>query len=173
MDEKTLSILEFHKILERLARHTTFSVGRELALSVRPVTDLEEAERLQAETDEARMLFDLRGDLPMGGAHDIRPLVENTLKGVPLTPEELLDVRSTLLRAGEVRRILTRLGPEFPNLTHLGRQIDPCSHVSEEIGKSIDDRGEVRDGASAELARIRRDERLAHSRLMNALQKIV
>ncbi len=173
MDEKTLSTLEFHKILERLARHTTFSVGRELALSVRPVTDLEEAERLQAETDEARMLFDLRGDLPMGGAHDIRPLVENALKGVPLTPEELLDVRSTLLRAGEVRRILTRLGPEFPNLTHLGRQIDPCSHVSEEIGKSIDDRGEVRDGASAELARIRRDERLAHSRLMNALQKIV
>ncbi len=173
MDEKTLTTLEFDKILERLARHTTFSVGRELALSVRPVANLEEAERLQAETEEARLLFDLRGDLPLGGAHDVRPLVENALKGVPLTPEEMLDVRSTLLRAGEVRRVLTRLGPEFPNLTHLGRQIDPCSHVSEEIGRCIDDRGEVRDSASAELARIRREERIAHGRLMNALQKIV
>jgi DNA mismatch repair protein MutS2 len=173
LDEKTLSTLEFHKILEQLAHHTTFSVGRERALAVCPVTDIEEAERLQAETEEARMLFDLHGDLSLGGAHDVRPLIENALKNVPLTPEELLDIRSTLLRAGEVRRTLTRLGPEFPNLTHLGRQIDPCSHVSEEIGKSIDDRGEVRDNATPELARIRREERIAHSRLMNALQKIV
>jgi len=173
MDDRTLKVLEYEKILKRMARHTTFSLGRERALALRPVFDLEEAERLQAETEEARLMFDLRGDLTLGGVHDVRPQVQEALKGIPLQPEELLDVQSTLERAAHVRRVLTRLGSEFPNLTSLGRQIDPCPHVVAEIARCIDDRGEVKDSASPELARIRREVRVAHDRLMASLRRIV
>ncbi len=173
MDERTLRSLEYEKILHRLAEHTTFSLGRELALSLRPVFELEEAERLQAETGEARLMFDLRGDLTLGGVHDVRPLVRQALKGTPLQPEELLDVQSTLERAAQVRRVLTHLGNEFPNLMNLGRQIDPCPHVTAEIARCIDEGAEMKDDASPELARLRREIKIARGRLMASLRRIV
>jgi len=57
MDSKTLGILEYPKILERLARHTTFAAGRELALKTRPTASLERARELQAETAAARLIL--------------------------------------------------------------------------------------------------------------------
>jgi len=45
--------------------------------------------------------------------------------------------------------------------------------VIEEIGRCIDERGEVLDSASEDLARIRRELRESHSRLMERLQRIV
>ncbi len=43
----------------------------------------------------------------------------------------------------------------------------------DEIARCIDERGEVLDSASDALARIRRELREAHSRLMERLQRIV
>ena len=53
MDEKSLGILEFNKILERLAAYTSFSAGRALAQALRPTADEREARRRQLETAEA------------------------------------------------------------------------------------------------------------------------
>ena len=47
---KTLATLEFDKILARLARHASFSAGRELALALRPSTNHAEVVRRQRRT---------------------------------------------------------------------------------------------------------------------------
>ena len=57
LDQKSLSILEFDKIRELVAAHTSFSGGRELALAMQPTTELEQAREWQAETREAVSLF--------------------------------------------------------------------------------------------------------------------
>ena len=59
MDEHTLRILEFDKILARLARHTSFSAGRELALALKPSTDRHEVIRRQRITGEAARFREL------------------------------------------------------------------------------------------------------------------
>ena len=58
LDQKSLSILEFDKIRELVAAHTSFSGGRELALAMQPTTELEQAREWQAETREAVSLFE-------------------------------------------------------------------------------------------------------------------
>ena len=40
MEEKTLHILEYDKIIERLADFATSSAGRELCLRLKPASDL-------------------------------------------------------------------------------------------------------------------------------------
>src|SRR5690554_5155111 len=104
MDEKTIGTLEYHKILERLAGYASFSASADLARALRPVTDFDEVKRRQARTSEARRLLDTNADARIGGAHDVRPLVDRAARGGVLEPSELLAVKDTLICARELAR---------------------------------------------------------------------
>src|SRR6185369_2879106 len=91
-----LDILEFDEIRQLLARHTSFSGGNGLALSLEPTSNFEDARRRQATTAEALQLPGLRPGLHLGGVHDVRPLAARAQVGGVLGPAELLDVASTV-----------------------------------------------------------------------------
>lgn len=173
MDARTLRVLEFDKIRDRLAGHTSFSLGRERALALMPTDDMQQAVVWQAETREARRLLDEKSDVHLGGVHDLRPLVEQASIGSTLTPMELLTVRSTLVRARTLSRTLDRLSEQFPNISDVSQRITVPGDVVDEIGRCIDERGEVLDSASEALTRIRRELREAHAHLMERLQRII
>jgi len=90
-----------------------------------------------------------------------------------LVPGELLDVRDTLVSGRTLRRAITRLRDQFPLLASTAGRIEECPNVVAEIARCINDRAEVVDGASPTLARIRRELREAHQRLMAKLERIV
>jgi DNA mismatch repair protein MutS2 len=176
MNAKYLQILELPKILERLAEHTSFSAGRELALSLQPSSDNEEVARRQGETSEARALLDDRPGLSVGGARDVRPLVDRAEHSAILLPDELLDIHGTLVSGRTLRRAITRLragANHFPFLASTAGRIEECPHVIAEIARCINDRAEVVDGASPKLARIRGELKVAHQRLLDKLDRIV
>ena len=75
MDSKTLSVLEYPKVLERLKTFCDFSASMELALSLEPTDSYDLALTRLAETSEARKLFSIQ-NLGIGGAHDIRAAVD-------------------------------------------------------------------------------------------------
>src|ERR1700736_3205496 len=91
-----IGTLEFDAVREQLARHTSFSAGRALALQLLPTSEVDEARRRLAATGEALQLPGLRPGLHLGGVHDVRPLAERARVGGVLGPEELLDVASTV-----------------------------------------------------------------------------
>lgn len=168
-----MRVLEFDKILERLAEHTSFSLGRERALALVPTDDIRQATVWQAETREARRLLDEKSDIHLGGVHDLRPLVEQAAIGSTLLPMDLLTIRSTLVRGRTLARTLGRLDQAFPNIADHAQRISVPADVIDEIGRCIDERGEVLDSASDNLMRIRRELREAHARLMERLQRII
>ena len=106
MDPKSLSILEFPKVLDALVSLTSFSAGSELAERLRPLTHPPLVARRQSETTQARALLDEKPDVSLGGARDIRPHVGRAEKGISLTATELLDVQSTVACARSLRRTL-------------------------------------------------------------------
>ncbi|HSJ57997.1 MAG TPA: endonuclease MutS2, partial [Anaerolineae bacterium] len=173
MEEKHLRTLEFPQVLQRLAQHTTFSAGRVLALALRPSPIYVEVEQSQRETAEARFLLDTAGGLPLGGAHDVRSLASNARRGAVLQPTDLLDIRGTLRAGGRVQRALERPREQVPLLADIAGRIEPCTRLAAEIDSSISDQGEVVDDASPALARIRREMRTAHDRLLDRLNNIV
>jgi DNA mismatch repair protein MutS2 len=173
MDNKHLHTLEFSQILGRLARHSSFSAGKELALALRPSPVLAEVQQRLQETREARHLLDTQGGVSLGGAHDIRSLARNAQRGAVLPPAILLDIQDTLRTARRVRRVVTRLRGQVPLLANVAERIEPCQALAQEIDRCISDQGEVVDGASAKLARIRREMRITHDRLQNKLNRII
>jgi DNA mismatch repair protein MutS2 len=170
MDTKTLHILEYPKILARLADFCDFSASAELARALSPTPDFEEAFERQAETSEARKLLSTQ-DLTIGGAHDIREHVDLAARGGVLEPKELLDVQNTLIATRNLRRNLEKQANDFPRLAELALRLPAPQGLVEAISRTIADNGEVLDSASDKLAGIRREVRVAHDRLMARLQK--
>ncbi|MFH2102419.1 MAG: endonuclease MutS2 [Chloroflexota bacterium] len=170
MDPKTLSVLEYHKILEHLAAHCDFSASAELARSLRPVNDYDQAVACLAETSEASRLLSTR-DMTIGGAHDVREQVDLAARGGVLDPQSLLDVQSTLVSCRDLRRSFERLGDEYPHLVEIALRLPAPSGLVEAISRTIADNGEVLDSASQKLAALRREVRIAHDRLTARLQK--
>ena len=173
MNPKHLATLELPKILERLARCADFSASKELALALLPTPYLPEARQRQAETSEARRLLALKPELSIGGARDVRPLLQQATLSATLLPNDLLEIRQTLLAGRNLKRTLVRLADQFPLLVDIAERIYECDALSQEIGRCIGPRGEVLDSASPELALIRRDLQAAHQRLLDKLNHIV
>jgi DNA mismatch repair protein MutS2 len=170
MDAKTLSVLEYPKILARLADHCDFSGSADLALLLRPTPDYLEASTRLAETSEARKIL-VTTDLSIGSAHDIREQVDLARHGGVLDPKELLDVQSTLLSMRALRRFFDKHSEAAPHLAEIACRMPAPVGVIEAIARCITDNAEVADSASPLLSDLRRQVRIAHDRLMSRLQR--
>ena len=171
--EKQLHTLEFPKILERLAYHAMFSASKALALALKPSPYLAEVEQRQAETREARHLLSVKVNVGVGGARDVRPLVERAKRGIILSALELVEIRQTLIAARDLQRTILRLAEAYPRLADIAQRIETCPGLVNEINQAIDERGDVKNNATPNLARIRRELETAHSRLMEKLNRLV
>ncbi len=173
MDAKTLQVLEFPKVLERLARHTVFAAGRARALALQPTGSLRRARALQDETSEARLLLAQHPEITLRGVRDIRAAVEDARRGIILAPDALLAIKATLARARDLRRSLTRHQQIVPRLADLAALLPPPLGLVDAIARTIDEKGNIPDNASPTLARVRADILLARQRLTRRLERMV
>ena len=173
MDEKSLVTLEYPKVLERLAAFADFSASAALARRMRPTADLPEALERQAITSEATRLLSVKSEAGIGGALDVRVLIERAKRSAVLTPSELLEVKSTLIAARELSRTFEHKQAEYPHLALIAEKLPPPPGLIETISRTISDRAEILDSASAKLAAIRAEIRIAHERLMSKLTHII
>jgi DNA mismatch repair protein MutS2 len=170
MDSKTLKVLEYPKIRERLKSFCAFSASMELALALEPTDSHDLALARLAETTEARRLFSVQ-DIGIGGAHDIRQAVNLAARGGVLDPQQLLDVKSTLISCRVLKKTLERKEEEYPRLSQIAVGLPESHGIVDAITRILSDRGEVLDSASPKLATLRREIKIAHDRLMSRLQK--
>lgn len=166
-------MLEFPKVLERLAAYADFSASAELARALRPTADLQEALARQATTSEARRLLSVKSEVGIGGARDVRPLAERAARSGVLLPAELLEIKSTLIAARDLYRTLENKQAEYPHLAAIAQPLNPPPGLIEAISRTISDRGEVLDSASPKLASLRSEIKVAHERLLSRLQKML
>ncbi|MCL5429246.1 MAG: endonuclease MutS2 [Chloroflexi bacterium] len=173
MDEKALNTLEFPKVLERLARHTVFPPSTERARALRPANGLDGAQRSLAETAEARLMLANDPQTSIGGARDIRLSLDNAVRGLALTPAELLDVKGTLVAARVLARKLVEEQSSFPLLAGIAEAMPSPAGVVDAISQAISARAEILDSASLKLGSIRSELGVAHERLLARMQKLL
>src|SRR5687768_290496 len=142
----------------------------ELALSLAAADSHDLALARLAETSEARKLFTVQ-DIGIGGAHDIRAAVDLAARGGVLDPQQLLDVKSTLISSRELKKSLERKTDEYPRLAQLAAGLPESHGMVDAITRVLSERGEVLDSASPKLGTLRREIRIARDRLMSRLQK--
>lgn len=172
MDSKTLNVLEYPKILERLAGFCDFSASMALARSLEPTDSYDLAVSRIAETTEARKLLSIQ-DVSIGAAHDVRNAADLAARNGVLDPHALLDIKSTLISCRELKKTFDKKEGEYPRLALIVDGLPETHGIVDAITRVLSDRGEVLDSASVKLADIRRKLKIAHDRLMTRLQKYV
>ncbi|PLT32336.1 endonuclease MutS2 [Bacillus sp. V5-8f] len=176
MNDKVLRTLEFDKIKEKLQFFASSAIGKEKASQLLPSPNFEEVVRWQEETDEAAKVIRLKGNVPLGGIFDIRPHAKRAQIGGMLSPQELMEIASTI-RAG---RILTRffdeLNEEWHKLDMLNEYINglvPLKELQQTITFAVGDHGEVLDSASEKLRALRNQLRTNESRVREKLETMI
>ena len=170
--DKALKTLEFDRIQEMLAAQTFFSPAREMALHLHPAYSLEEVQRSQAETRDALRLQDLRPSLSISDAKDVGPLVQAASLGGTLAGPDVVLIARTLAVVYFIQAALLRYKDTLPTLSHLGDALGDFRNLDQEIRRTLNPQGEVLDGASDLLRRVRSEEKVAHQRLASRFQEI-
>lgn len=173
MDQKTLNTLEYPRILSALVDLCHFNPARERAAQLQPLTDFDQIEVLQEETAEALALLTLHPGTTIGGARDLRPILEDAVRGVILEPNRLLQVKDTLVAARNLKRFMNKEPGEYPRLEWITNQLPDSLGLVSLISKVISEKEEVLDTASQKLSQIRRDLKVQHSRLKKRMDQML
>jgi DNA mismatch repair protein MutS2 len=104
---------------------------------------------------------------------DIDTLVETLrVEGTFLDCEQVLRLGITLSAAAAVVEII-RGSEQFTALNRLSSGVEPLTHIIKEIERIIDDRGNMRDNASPELAAVRREIRQSEGQVSKRLHSVL
>lgn len=108
MNEKSLRILEFNKIKDKIKKYARTNAGKEKVSDLAPYDNVYEINNKLDETNEALEVILDKGNPPLEGLFDIHEGVERARKGGTLTPEQLLKIGSTLRAARNMKEFFKR-----------------------------------------------------------------
>lgn len=165
--------LELDKVLSKLKAFVSSSDAKELIDSLEPETNINLAEALLNQTNDAHMLMARFGAPSFGGAKNVNNSLSRADAGGVLSMRELLDVAETLrtirhlcLWRSKNSGVETVLDALFDNLT-------PNKYLEEKITNAIISEDELSDNASPTLYDIRRKIRHCSSSVRDQLDKLV
>ena len=171
--EKSIRTLELPVVLEMLASLAVSDAAKEKCRGLSPVCDLEEAARLQEETQSARERLGLYGSPSFSGVKDVSRALNRADHGGVLNTRELLDVADLLTASRRVAEYDRDRQGEKTVLDHLFSALHTNKFLEDKIRGAILDEETIADSASPELADIRRKMRLAASKGRQILQRII
>ncbi len=171
--EKSIRTLELPVVLEMLASLAVSDAAKEKCRGLSPVCQLEEALRLQEETQSARERLGLYGSPSFSGVKDVSRALNRADHGGVLNTRELLDVADLLTASRRVAEYDRDRQGEKTVLDHLFSALHTNKFLEDKIRGAILDEETIADSASPELADIRRKMRLAASKGRQILQRII
>ena len=171
--EKSLHTLELPSVLGMLAQQAVGETAKERALALTPSPDAAEVRRRLQETTAAKTMMTVRGSPSFAGVKDVRPSLSRADLGGALNTRELLDIARVLQCARLVRSYIADDSVGKTSIDYLFHGLHANKFLEEKISTSIVGEDEIADGASPDLATIRRQMRAAAARAREALQKII
>ncbi len=164
--------LEFDKILARLRDCATSNFGKELAEKLKPDDDFDIVRENLSLTTEAVKIFAVSSP-PLGGFRDVRETFKKIRLGSVADAEELLNVLSTMYTMRQVKKFFKESEIDAPQLKSRATELEILGNLERQLENAIDDHGAVRDTASVELQKIRRELRNAQSRIKSEIFNIL
>jgi len=135
---------------------------------------------LLSQVREFRLLLEEYEDFPLSYFFDMRKSVSRIrLENTHLEEQELFDLRRSLDTINKIKKILSPeefvLGEEvkYPQLQMLAEEVMTFPYIIQRIDQILDKFGKIRDTASPELARIRRELKQAEGSVSRVLASIL
>ena len=160
MNSHALNVLEYRDALELVARNASSALGADAVRALEPSADLGWIESELARVEEMRAFLGGGDGWALPALPDVRePVRRLRIEGSVLEAAQLRDLGTLLGSSRSTRRaVLADGGAErFPLLALLADGLVEAEKDEAAIGRAIDESGDVRDDASPELSRLRRE----------------
>ena len=175
MNEKSLRILEYNKIIEMLSSKAHSKAGKLLCNGLKPIDNLNEVISSLQNTDDALKRLIKNGNISFAGNKDIRQSLLRLKKGSSLNALELLLICDLLEASSRVKSYLKKEHPddEDDSLDKYYAMLEPLTKHSLEIRRCIISEDEIADDASSELKAIRRHIKGTNDKIHSELTRMV
>ncbi len=171
--DEALAELEFAAVLELIAALATGPLGKARVRGRRPSGDVAWIRDELADAEELRRLVTDRRAPQPGPVPELAPtLARLRIEGSVLDGRALVELRHLLSASRQLVAELTSLEAEAPRAGALRRPV-PDRSLEKRLELSVDDAGEILDGASPALASARHEVRSTRSRLIQRLESIL
>ena len=175
MNQKSLKILEYDKIIKMLTSYAGSVMGKKLCEELTPTSDLNTILSMQEETGAALLRIYRQGNLSFLGGEDVKPSLLRLNMGASLNTTELLSV-SKLLSCVQTAISYCKIDErtEFADaLTYLFESLTPLTHLYQDITRCILSPDEIADDASPALKDIRRNIKGINAKVHQQLTQLI
>lgn len=171
--DKNLKALELDRVLEMLAREATCDDAKELALKLKPVNDIDEAQLLLSQTEDAYSLLARFGAPSFSGLKNVNNALSRAAAGGELNTSELLAIAGTLRAVRSLYEWYGHFSSVRTNLDFFFEGITVNKYLEAKIFSVIISEDEISDKASDELFEIRRKKRVKANSIREKLDGII
>ncbi|HJX54859.1 MAG TPA: hypothetical protein VJ801_18985, partial [Polyangia bacterium] len=169
--------LDWPELCARLAAQAESSRGAAACQALSLCESAAEARERMAEVSELQTLLRLGESLPGLGFPEIETHLQAVAQGAPLGPEELRQVADFCETAASARRFYGRIGQDArvqaPRMSKLAAGLGYHDELTRMARETFDAAGELRDGASPDLGRLRRERDMVAARVRSEADRLL
>lgn len=170
MNNKSLSTLEYNKIISRLVSFACSDGAKQILHKLEPMTDIDKINTALDYTNDALTRVYRKGSVDFSRIKDIRGSIARLKVGSSLNALELLNISMLLECAAHIKGYYEQRADSIQPLIDM---LDPVTLLNNAIKKCIISEDEISDDASANLRSIRRQKNIAADRIHTELNKIL
>ena len=170
MNYKSLTTLEYNKIIEKLVSFAASEPAKERLKKLVPMTDINDINHALAQTNDALRRIYAKGCVDFSGIKDIRASVKRLEVGSALSASELLNISSLLTCATHVKGYYE----EMPDsISDMFTMLDGVTSLNNSIKRAIISEDEISDEASPTLKSLRRQKANANDKIHSELTRML
>lgn len=170
MNNKSLSTLEYNKIISRLVSFACSDGAKQILHKLEPMTDIDKINTALDYTNDALTRVYQKGSVDFSRIKDIRGSIARLKVGSSLNALELLNISMLLECAAHIKGYYEQRADSIQPLIDM---LDSVTLLNNAIKKCIISEDEISDDASANLRSIRRQKNIAADRIHTELNKIL
>ncbi|HSJ31193.1 MAG TPA: endonuclease MutS2 [Longimicrobiales bacterium] len=174
MNGHALDVLQYPEALAVVAGHASSALGARAVRALEPSDSYAFVVDELLRVDQMSAFLFRAQDWHMPPIPDARAALRRLgVEGSVLDAAELRDTAILLRGSAATRRAILQHAEDYPLLAAVAERLVKLDDDERRIREAIDDGGEVRDNASHELARLRREVRGARSRIVERLEHYI
>ena len=172
MNAHALNVLQYPEALAVIAARASSTLGADAVRSLAPATSPKSIETELRRVDEMAALLVRADPWGMPAIPDARAALRKlSVEGSTLDGDELRDIAVVMRTSKEVRAVVLKSRTASPLLADIVEPLVTMERLEKEIEQTVDESGAVRDSASRDLQRIRRELRGARARIVEKLEE--
>ncbi|MFY9177237.1 MAG: endonuclease MutS2 [Caldicoprobacterales bacterium] len=175
MDQRTLKVLEYNKIIAMVQEHAYSDMGKALVRDINPVSDISIVKSMLDETTQAHSYIAFAGYSPMDTFPDIQKTLHRAKIGSLLSPHQLLEIGSVLKISGRVKDEIGKYPhpQNIPIIINMVEKVQRHKSLMDDIFRCIESEDKISDYASPQLTNIRRRIQRANEKIRERLNSMI